>query len=416
MDLTIYAVPFFVFAMLVELAYGFYHGRNTYRLNDSVSSLFLGVLSQARRLVTLGIGGYVYYLITQYFSLPLLDSGSVWTWVLAFVLYDFCYYWLHRLGHERTLLWAAHVAHHQSEEYNLTTALRQTSTGFLFGWIFYIPLFLVGVPAEVFVTVASLNLLYQFWVHTEHIPKLGWYEWIFVTPSNHRVHHAQNDLYMDRNYGGVFILWDRLFGTFQEELDSEPVIFGIRGPLHSFNPLHALTHVYVDMFKDSWRAADWRDKLRVWIARTGWQPEDVARRYPRHKNDLASFVKYDPRVPAAVSWYAFFQLIAVIACLDWLLKSSPGYAAGVAGWAALLATTMTTTFWLEARAGASVMRWEQLRLVCLAGLLAAAAVAGTGGLLVLLGLGYLALNTWFLWLLGRHADGTAMAEPASLSS
>ena len=172
MNLVLYAVPFFIAAIVFELAFGVIRKRNTFRLNDSISSLFLGVLSQARRFVTLGVGGYVYYLITQYFSLPLLDSSSVLTWIVAFVLYDFCYYWLHRMGHERTILWAAHVAHHQSEDYNLTTALRQTSTGFLLGWIFYIPMYLLGIPAEVVVTVGSINLIYQFWVHTEHVPKL----------------------------------------------------------------------------------------------------------------------------------------------------------------------------------------------------------------------------------------------------
>ena len=264
--------------MLLELAYGLSRGRNTYRLNDSVSSLSLGVLSQARRFVTLGAGGYVYYLVTQYLSLPLMDASHWWTWVLAMVLYDFCYYWLHRLGHERTILWAAHVAHHQSEEYNLTTALRQTSTGFLLGWIFYLPLFLVGIPAEVVVTVGSINLIYQFWVHTEHIGKLGWYEWFFVTPSNHRVHHAQNDVYMDRNYGGWLIIWDRLFGTFQEELENEPCIYGIRGPLHTFSPLWANVHIYAGMLQDAWYAGNWRDKLRVFVARSGWRPASDAGR------------------------------------------------------------------------------------------------------------------------------------------
>ncbi len=158
---------------------------------------------------------------------------------MAFVVYDFCYYWLHRLGHERNILWAAHSVHHQSEEYNLSTALRQTSTGFLLSWIFYLPLAVLGVPLAVFITVAALNLLYQFWVHTRHIPKLGWYEGFFVTPSNHRAHHAQNPLYMDRNYGGVFILWDRLFGTFQQEDDAEPPVFGVTRPLASWNPLWA---------------------------------------------------------------------------------------------------------------------------------------------------------------------------------
>ena len=411
MDLVAYAVPFFVLAIVVELVYGLRKGRNTFRLNDSVSSLFLGVLSQARRFVTLGVGGYAYYLVTKYFSLPLLDASHWFTWVLAFVLYDFCYYWLHRMGHERTILWAAHVAHHQSEDYNLTTALRQTSTGFLLGWIFYIPMFLVGVPAEVVVTVGSLNLIYQFWVHTEHIAKLGWYEWLFVTPSNHRVHHAQNDIYLDRNYGGVFILWDRLFGTFQEELDEEPVIFGIRGPLHSWNPVRALTHIYVDMARDSWHAARWSDKLKVWVGRTGWRPDDVAQRYPREKNDLSHFHKYDPRVSTRVSLYAFFQLVAAVLLLNFMEGATLGYWSGVALWALLLATTVVTALWLEGRDVGHMLQLERLRLACFGVLLGAAWQGGAGaGILVSAAL-YGALNLLFLPLL-RDDPGS---DPAPLA-
>lgn len=415
MDLIVYAVPIFILLILVELAYGVYKGRNTYRLNDSVSSLFMGVLSQARRFITLGVGGYIYYLVTEYFSLSLMDTSHWWTWVLAFVLYDFCYYWVHRLGHERTILWAAHVAHHQSEEYNLTTALRQTSTGFLFSWVFYIPMFMLGIPAEVVVTVGSLNLIYQFWVHTEHIPKLGRYEWFFITPSNHRVHHAQNDIYMDRNYGGVFILWDRLFGTFQEEREEEPVIFGIRGPLRSFNPLHAITHVYVDMVKDSWRAQRWQDKLKVWVARTGWQPADVAQQYPRHKNDLATFEKYNPSVPGLVAWYGFFQLVVTVVLLGWMESSELSYWGGVAAWAVLLATTMTTAFWLEARETDTLIRWEQLRVACLSLLIVIAGLNSAGVGVVAAGAVYVGLNIIFLRALGGLETDSAIpgAQPVS---
>lgn len=388
MNLVVYAVPFFLLAILVELGYGHMHGRNSYRLNDTISSLFMGTLSQARRFVTLGVGGYVYFLVTEYFSLPLMDSSHWFTWVLAFVLYDLCYYWLHRLGHERIILWASHVAHHQSEDYNLGTALRQTSTGWLLGWLFYIPMYLLGVPAEVVVTVGSLNLIYQFWVHSEHIPKLGWYEWIFVTPSNHRVHHAQNDVYMDRNYGGVFILWDRLFGSFQEELDEQPCVYGIRGPLHSWNPVRAITHIYVELFQDSWHTVNWRDKFRVWVARTGWRPADVDARYPRPKHDLSTFEKYDPQVPRGVNWYAFFQLISVFLLLNAMQAMTLSYWAGVALWGALLTTTVVTALWLERRDAAQLRTWEYLRLA---------------GLMVLLLLGFYAnLNTQFLLAAGAY--------------
>ena len=197
------------------------------------------------------------------------------------------------MGHERNILWAAHSVHHQSEDYNLSTALRQTSTGFLLSWIFYLPMAVLGVPLLVFVSVAALNLLYQFWVHTRHIPKLGWFEWFFVTPSNHRAHHAQNALYMDRNYGGVFIIWDRLFGSFQEEDDNEPVIFGVTTPLASWNPLWANVQFYAQLWADARRAESTWDKLRIWFMRTGWRPADVAAKYPMNKPDLSQFRKFE---------------------------------------------------------------------------------------------------------------------------
>ena len=363
MNLVVYAVPFFVLAIFIELGYGIARGRNTYRMNDAAGSLFMGILSQARRFAIVGVGGYVYYLITAHFSLSLMDTSFWFTWVLAFVLYDLCYYWLHRIAHERTIFWASHVAHHQSEDYNLTTALRQTSTGFLLGWIFYVPMYLLGIPAEVVVTVASLNLIYQFWVHSEHIPKLGWYEWAFVTASNHRVHHGQNELYLDRNYGGVFILWDRMFGTFQEELDEEPCIYGIRGPLHSFNPVKANLHIYIEMIKDCWYTARWQDKLRIWVARTGWRPGDVAEMFPREKNDLNTFEKYDPPTSRGVFLYVLFQLVMVIWGLNGIAGSDFSYFAGFSQWALLLATAVTTALWLQGNSIKATLQWERLRLL-----------------------------------------------------
>jgi sterol desaturase/sphingolipid hydroxylase (fatty acid hydroxylase superfamily) len=414
MNLVIYAVPFFLLAIVAELLYGIKVRRNTYRLNDSFGSLSLGVLSQARRFVTLGVGGYVYYLITEHFSLPLMDANHWWTWLLAMLAYDFCYYWLHRLGHERTILWAAHVAHHQSEDYNLTTALRQTSSGFLLSWVFYLPMFLMGVPAEVVVTVGSINLIYQFWVHTEHVPKLGWYEWVFVTPSNHRVHHAQNDIYLDRNYGGLFILWDRLFGTFQEELPEQPCIFGITGPLRSFSPIKALTHVYVDMARDSWRTAHWRDKLRVWVARTGWRPADVAARWPVAKPDLSQFRKFNPVVPTAVSWYGFVQLILMAALLQLMQLLYLPYWAGVALWLVMIVTLTVTAFWLNDIAPARMLRWDGLRLAALAASLLCCWWLGVDHWLLLAGAVYTALNA--LCLLALTRGGRAEVSAHSVAS
>ncbi len=253
MDFVPYAVPFFIALIVVELLVDRWRGARNYRVADAINSLSTGVLSTTTGLLTKGVGLLTYAFALKHLALIELSAESVWTWVFAFVFYDFCYYWLHRCGHERNILWAAHSVHHQSEDYNLTTALRQTSTGFLLSWIFYLPLAVLGVPLVVFISVASLNLLYQFWVHTRHVPKLGWFEWFFVTPSNHRAHHAQNALYMDRNYGGVFIIWDRLFGSFQEEDENEPVIFGVTTPLASWNPLWANLQFYAQLWSDARR-------------------------------------------------------------------------------------------------------------------------------------------------------------------
>ena len=309
MNYVLYAIPFFFVLIGLELLVDRWRGVSTYRLADSINSLSAGVLSQVSGLLTKGLGLLTYGFAVQHLALFELSAQQTWVWVLAFVLYDFCYYWNHRLGHERNVLWAAHSVHHQSEDYNLSTALRQTSSGFLFGWIFYLPLAVLGVPLLVFLTVAALNLLYQFWVHTRHVPKLGWYEWAFVTPSNHRAHHAQNAIYMDRNYGGVFILWDRLFGTFQEELDEEPVIFGVTTPLASWNPLWANLQFYVQLWQDARRADSWWDKLRIWFMPTGWRPADVAARYPMSKPDLTQFVKFDVPLNGAQKLYAAVQFV-----------------------------------------------------------------------------------------------------------
>jgi alkylglycerol monooxygenase len=272
----LFATPVFFLLIVLELAWGFYKGRNTYRLNDAINSISLGILSQITALFgrVLRIGMYV--LVYQWTQPWAGDFKAFWStpggWLLALIFYDFCYYWLHRMGHESAILWAAHVVHHQSQDYNLSTALRQTSTGFLFGWIFYLPMALAGVPPEVFAVVALVDLLYQFWVHTEHIGKLGWFDRVFCSPSNHRVHHAINDHYLDRNYGGILVIWDRIFGSFQEE--DEACVYGTRSPLNSWNPIWANLEVYVSLAKQAWQAPYWTDKFLVWFKPPGWRPRE----------------------------------------------------------------------------------------------------------------------------------------------
>ncbi|OZY43111.1 hypothetical protein CJF43_02785 [Pseudomonas fragi] len=376
MKLILYAVPFFFVLIAVELLADRWRGMRTYRLADTVSSLSAGVLSTTTGLLTKGVGLVTYALALEYLALLQLPADSLWVWLFAFVFYDFCYYWHHRLGHERNVLWAAHSVHHQSEDYNLSTALRQTSTGFVFGWVFYLPMAVLGVPLLVFVTVATLNLLYQFWVHTRHVPKLGWFERFFVTPSNHRAHHAQNALYMDRNYGGVFIVWDRLFGTFQEEDDAEPVVFGVTTPLQSWNPLWANWQFYGQLLADARRTARWQDKLRIWFMPTGWRPADVAAKYPMSKPDLNRFEKFEVPLPLRQQVYIASQFAVYVGLGSYLLnlgeKLSPQ--ALMLGWGYMALGLFVLGAGLENRPWA--LKLECLRLALNVPLVWLAPVAG----------------------------------------
>ena len=306
------AVPAFFVLIFIELIYGLVAGKNNYRLNDSFTSISLGLISRYIPLLGLGLQGAAFAYVAQYYNLKLFSSSSLWVWIFAFFLYDFCYYWMHRLHHEVKVLWATHVVHHHGEEFNLSTALRQTSTGFLWKWIFYLPIFIVGIPPEVFVTVAGINLVYQFWVHTEHIPKLGWYEYVFVSPSNHRIHHAQNKHYVDANYGGVFIFWDRFFGTYKEELDDLKPIYGTAKPLRSWNPFKANLDIFAEMIKDSTRTKSIKNKIKVWFSRPNWRPDDVKVSHPIYKNDLDNFEPYNPSTSFEVKIYSWIQLFFIM--------------------------------------------------------------------------------------------------------
>ncbi|CAE6950398.1 Fatty acid hydroxylase domain-containing protein [Pseudomonas marincola] len=400
MNYILFAVPVFFALIALELLADRWRGVRTYGFSDALNSLSAGVLSTSLGLVTGVVGLLTYSLAWEHLGLFEFDPEQFWVWLFALVFYDFCYYWHHRLGHERNVLWAAHSVHHQSEEYNLTTALRQTSSGFLCGWVFYLPMAIVGVPPLVFLTVAAIDLLYQFWVHTRHIAKLGWFEWVFVSPSNHRVHHAQNRVYMDRNYGGVLIIWDRLFGTFQEELDDEPVVFGVTVPLASWNPLWANLQVYASLWHDARHTASLKDKLRIWFMRTGWRPADVAARFPQSKPDLANFVKFDVPLTTASKAYAVLQLGVALAAGSYLMavSTSVSLQALLLGCMWIALSLFCLGMWLENRAGFRRLEWLRLAsnwpLLWLAGLSGLLALSPSAWLV--LGV-YTLINAALLW-------------------
>ena len=258
--ILLFASPVFLLLIGIECVVARLRHRSEYRLGDALAAIGLGALSTYVGVFTRLFSFGIYVALFEHHRLFSLDRGSAWVWVSGLVLYDFLYYWNHRLGHEVAILWAAHVVHHQGEEFNLSTALRQTGTGFLLSWVFYVPMVILGYPPEVFLVLSLIDLLYQFWIHTEQIGSLGVFDRIFASPSNHRVHHAVNDLYVDRNYGGILILWDRLFGSFQPELPTLPPVYGTRDPLRSWNPLWANVHSYWTLLRGSWRARRWSDR------------------------------------------------------------------------------------------------------------------------------------------------------------
>ncbi|MBE1298386.1 MAG: hypothetical protein GJ680_00550 [Alteromonadaceae bacterium] len=310
MNVILAAIPLFFILIAIEFVVDRRRNTGFYRLNDAIASLTLGIVSRLVDIVKRLIPFTVYYVVFDSISLLELPSSPI-VWVIAFVVYDFFYYWLHRFSHEINVLWAAHVVHHSSEDYNLTTALRQTS-GSVVSWIFFLPMAVAGVPPEMFISIGALNLVYQFWVHTQHIDRLGWMEYVFITPSNHRVHHAQNDKYIDCNYGGVFILWDRMFGTFVDEDKNEPVVYGVRVAFNSWDPVFINLKVYRQLIIDAWHAKRWQDKLSIWFRPTGWRPDDVARKYPLQKTDLENFEKFESQRPPHFAGYVLFQHVCLI--------------------------------------------------------------------------------------------------------
>ncbi|MHA6718575.1 sterol desaturase family protein [Sphingomonas sp. RS6] len=266
-----YAIPAFVLLILVEMFVARRRDPRRYCPRDTLISLLLGLGSTVTGLVTTGA---VFAIAMAVWQFRLLDIGYAWYWwIIAFVLDDFAYYVYHRAGHRVRWFWASHVVHHSSQHYNLSTALRQTWTHFIsVSFVFRLPLFLIGFPPAMIFFVAALNLIYQFWIHTEAIGRMpAWFEAVMNTPSHHRVHHATNPRYLDRNYAGVFIVWDRLLGTFEPERDDDRPRYGLVHDLGSFNLLWAVVHEWVGIARDLWRAPDWRTRWRIVAAPPGWR-------------------------------------------------------------------------------------------------------------------------------------------------
>ncbi len=335
----IFALPLFALLMVFEFAWGRFRQRNTYRLNDFISNLSHGLLSQVVGVCT-PFFQFGFYMMVFPFTSHWSNTAfwNSWAGLLAAVLlFDFCNYWVHRAGHESAVFWAAHAVHHQSQDYNLSIALRQGSAVAILGWVFFLPMALIGVPPEQFGIASLVLVVYGYWVHTEHIGKLGWFDHVFSSPSNHRVHHAINAEYLDRNYGALLIVWDKLFGTFAQE--HAPCVYGTRKPLDSWNPLHALWSQYAALARTAWHTRHWGDKLRVWFKAPGWQPADVAARFAQTLPAPEAVQRYDPLLTPAQQWTAIAQLLLWVAAILSFLWQAKATSFGVN--AAMLGATIT---------------------------------------------------------------------------
>ena len=308
----LWAIPSFLVLVVIEIVYGHLTNKQTYTLMDTLSSLSSGMTNTLKETLGLALVIISYPFILKNIALIELESSSA-LYFIAFICIDFASYWNHRLNHKINIFWNRHVIHHSSEEFNLACALRQSiSSIFGFGALFLIPAAILGVPPKVISILAPLHLFGQFWYHTRHIGKLGWLEYILVTPSQHRVHHAINPIYIDKNLSAIFCIWDRLFGTFQEELNDEPPVYGVLKPVQTWNPIWINFQHFWAILIDAWYAKNWIDKLKVWFMPTGWRPKDVQERFPRTIiENVHSHKKYNPEYSFAQKAIGIFHFIVI---------------------------------------------------------------------------------------------------------
>jgi sterol desaturase/sphingolipid hydroxylase (fatty acid hydroxylase superfamily) len=312
------AMPAFLLLVLFEKWYGVWKKKDTVRNMDMISSLGSGVTNVTKDVIGLYLIVLSYPFFLRHLAITSVPNQII-VYVIAFFALDFAGYWVHRLQHVTNFFWNGHIVHHSSEEFNLACALRQSVSSIVKTFaIFLLPAAIVGVPEQVIGVVAPLHLFAQFWYHTQHINKMGFLEKIIVTPSHHRVHHAINKEYIDKNYGQIFIFWDRWFGTFQEELPSVPPVYGITRPVRTWNPIRInFQHAWL-LIKDAWRTKNWKDKFTLWFKPTGYRPADVIEKYPVYKiDDVYNFEKYDTRSSTALNIWSWIQLLMVLFFVSW---------------------------------------------------------------------------------------------------
>ncbi|WP_115869787.1 sterol desaturase family protein [Marinoscillum furvescens] len=309
-DPIILSIPLYFTLIAIELMIQLVRKRQIYRLNDAMTNISCGITQQITgAFIKVAMVG-VYQMAFEYLAVFHLPN-SWWYWLLLILGVDFCYYWGHRMSHEVNLFWGGHVVHHQSEDYNFSVALRQGSFQALWTFWFYLPLAILGFNTLDFLLVSALNTVYQFWIHTETIGKLPKpIEWIFNTPSHHRVHHGKNPKYIDKNHAGSLIIWDRIFGTFQEE--EERPTYGITKPINTWNPIRANLQHYLDMARQLRETPGFFNKLKVTFYKPGWRPEILGGPIQVEEPNSDTYQKFNANTWRHLQVYLFFQFIAIL--------------------------------------------------------------------------------------------------------
>lgn len=318
MNPIVLSIPIFFLLIGIELAVERFSNRKLYRLPDAIANLSCGITSQLSGLFLRILAIGVYEIVYSNFALLKLAPNWIY-WVVLFLLVDLAYYWAHRMSHEINLFWGGHVVHHQSEDYNLSVALRQSSFQVVWTFAFSLPIALLGFETYHFALISAFNTLYQFWIHTETINKMGWFEYVFNTPSHHRVHHGRDPKYIDKNHAGTLIIWDKMFGTFQKE--EERPTYGITKPINSWNAVWANFSHYATMAAEMKMIPSWTDKAKYLFKKPGWYPESLGGYRPAPSVDRNAYKKYDTPAPVLVNYYVLAQyIICLVVTATFLFK------------------------------------------------------------------------------------------------
>ena len=394
---VVYSIPIYFLLIGIELLIQKFSNKRLYRLNDAITNISCGVTQQLTGtfLKIFGIG--IYQFIYENYSFFKIES-NIYTILLLFILVDFMYYWAHRMSHEINLFWGSHVVHHQSEEYNFSVALRQSSFQTIWTSFFYLPLALFGFNTLDFALLAALTTIYQFWIHTETITRLGWLEYVFNTPSHHRVHHGRDPKYIDKNHAGVFIIWDMVFGTYQRE--EEKPTYGITKPVNSWNPVWANFEHYQFMLIEM-KTMKFTDQVKYIFSKPGWLPDSmggIRKVQPVNKN---AFQKYDTSSMRSVNFYVLFQYaLAMVATALFLFNKSQftlNESAFVTGM--IIITIVNCGALFEGKNW--VMMAESIRIILFSGISLYFSFVNSWDMLLLIGgIAYLIISSMWLYFAG----------------